>query len=147
ITGKVTGSIVVDAVIAEVSGGLTISATASLNGEVLSNVKFTYTKERYALTADFAASLALAIRLALEAFAHAQAGVGPFKVETEKRWTLAAKEFNTGLKLGIAVKKPLSYSSDKGLEVPGASDIEVTKPNLDTSRLLKDVFGASDGKE
>jgi len=147
ITGAVTGSIVLDAVIAEVSGGLTISATASLNGEVLSNVKFTYSKDRYALTADFAASLALAIRLALEASVRAQAGIKPFEVDTEKRWTLAAREFNTGLKLGIAVKKPLSYSSDKGLEVPSPSDIEVTKPDLDASRLLKDVFGAADGKE
>lgn len=147
ITGAVTGSIVLDAVIAEVSGGLTISATASLNGEVLSNVKFTYSKDRYALTADFAASLALAIRLALEASVRAQAGIKPFEVDTEKRWTLAAREFNTGLKLGIAVKKPLSYSSDKGLEVPSPSDIEVTKPDLDASRLLKDVFGAANAKE
>lgn len=147
ITGAITGSIVLDVLIAEASGSLTVSATATLNGEVLSNVKFTYEKSRYALTADFSASLALAIRLALEASVHASAGIKPFAVDTEKRWTLAAREFDTGLKLGIKVNKRLSYSSDKGLEVPSASDIEVTKPNLDPSRLLKDVFGAADGKE
>ncbi|MEM5317148.1 DUF4157 domain-containing protein [Paraburkholderia sp. JHI869] len=147
ITGAITGSVVFDVVVAEVSGNLTVSATASLNGEVLSNVSLTYAKSVYTLSADFAATLALAIRLALEASVRASAGIGPFKVETEKKWTLAQRSFDTGLTLGVKVKKPLTYSSDKGLDVPGPSDIEVTKPDLDPQTLLKNVFGSASANE
>ncbi len=147
ITGSITGSVVLDVLVAEVSGNLTVSATAQLNGEVLSNVTLTYEKSVYTMSADFAASLALAIRLALEASVRASAGIGPFKVETEKKWTLAQRTFDTGMKLGIAVKKPLTYSSDKGLDVPSVSDIEVTKPDLDPSTLLQNVFGSASADE
>lgn len=147
ITGAITGSVVLDVLVAEVSGNLTVSATASLNGEVLSNVSLTYEKSVYTMSADFAATLALAIRLALEASVRASAGIGPFKVETEKKWTLAERTFDTGLQLGIKVKKPLTYSSDKGLDVPGPSDIEVTKPDFDPQTLLKNVFGSASVKE
>ncbi|TCV94658.1 uncharacterized protein DUF4157 [Luteibacter rhizovicinus] len=147
IKGSISGLIEVSVGIASVSGGLKVSATATLSGEVLSNITLFYAKGRYEAKADFAASLALAIRLALEAVVKAEAGVGPFKVATERDWTLAAKEFNTGLTLGIKVTKPLSYSSDKGLDTPGPSDIEVTKPNLDPAKLIDNVMGASSPKD
>ncbi|MET0935098.1 MAG: hypothetical protein ABWX83_03865 [Luteibacter sp.] len=147
IKGSISGLIEISVGIAAISGGLKMSATATLQGEILSNVSLFYAKGRYEAKADFAASLALAIRLALEAVVKAEAGVGPFKIATERDWTLAAKEFNTGLKLGIRVTKPLSYASDTGLDVPAASDIEVTKPDLDPGKLIDNVMGASSPKD
>ena len=77
----------------------------------------------------------------------ASAGVGPFKVGAEKTWELAGREFNTGLKLGVRVTKPLQYSSDRGLEVPSASDIKIDKPELEPKKLLEDAFRSADAKE
>jgi hypothetical protein len=144
IKGSVTGSVVLTAYVAEVAGGLTVSATADLTGNVSSAVELNYADSRYWAEADFQAALGLAIMLALEASVHANAGFGPFKVGTEYRWTLAQRQFDTGLKLGIKLKKKLRYSSDKSFEIPSASDIEITKPNLDPKRLIDDVFKASD---
>ena len=147
ISGSISGDIVLDVGIAEASGGLRVTATAKLNGEALSKVSLTYQKANFEVSADFAASIALAIRLALDAHVKASAGIGPFKVDTEKRWELAAREFNTGLTLGLKVAKPLKYRSDTGLETPSLSDVQITKPQLDAAKLLRDVFGAASGKE
>jgi hypothetical protein len=144
IKGSVTGSIVLKAYVAEVGGGLTVSASALLNGDVSSTVELNYADARYWAEADFSASIGLAILLALEASVHASAGFGPFKVGTEYRWTLAQKKFDTGLQLGVKLKKKLKYSSDKSFEIPSPSDIEITKPDINPGRLIDDVFKASD---
>lgn len=147
ITGKISGSIVVDALIASVSGGLTISATASLDGHVASEVRLHYQQSRFELDANFELLVGLAIILALDAFVKAQAGIGPFSVEKEKVWNLASFKFDTGLQFGFKLKKPLHYASDQPLKLPSLDDLEWTVPKLDAGDILKHAFGGAGSKE
>jgi hypothetical protein len=147
VTGEVSGSVALDVVVASVAGGLTVSATASLNGHVLSNLKAHYFKGEFEAEADFELIMALALYLALKAFVKAEAGVWRFKVSTTKEWKLAEFKFDTGLKLGLRLKKPLSYSSKKGFEAPSFDDIEWILPKFEPEKAVKESFSRDQGTE
>ncbi|KXU84618.1 hypothetical protein CR51_41455 [Caballeronia megalochromosomata] len=144
ISGSITGGVVLSVGLAEAGGALTVTASALLKGGVQSNLEFNYEKSVYSAEADFAASLGLAIMLALDASVFASVGIGPIKAGTDYHWNLASTRFDTGLKLGIKTKKKLKYSSDKGLDIPGPSDIDIESPKIDPERLIGNVFKASD---
>ena len=74
ISGRIAGSIVLDAVVASVSGGIAITATASLDGHVASQVTLHYSKSRFEADANFELLVGLALTLALDAFVKAKAG-------------------------------------------------------------------------
>ncbi len=148
IKGSISGSIVVDVGIASVSGGLTISATASVEGHIASQATIHYSKSKLEFDANFEMLVGLALILALEAFVKAQAGIGPFKVETEKRWTLASYKYDTGLQFGMKLKNPLHYASDQPLKLPTFDDIEWVVPkDISAGDVLSKVFGGSSSKE
>lgn len=147
ISGSISGSIVLDAVVASASGGLTVTATALLDGHVASQVDLHYQKGRFEVKADFELMLGLALKLALDAFVEAQAGIAPFNVETRKDWNLAAYTFDTGLQLGMKTKTPLYYASDQPFQPPSLDQIEITKPQLDVSAMLAKVFQTAGGTE
>jgi hypothetical protein len=147
ISGSISGSVVVDVGIASVSGGLTVTATAQLAGHVASEVKIHYTKSRFEVDADFEAILALALILALDAFVKAEAGIGPFTVEKKKVWNLASVKLDTGMKLGMKMKKPLHYASDQPFQFPSANDIEWITPNIDPKQVLEKVFSGGSKEE
>ena len=137
---------VVDVGIASVSGGLTISAKAMVEGHVASAVTIHYEKSRFEVDANFELLLGLAIQLALDAFVKAEAGIGPFSVERKKVWNLASYTLDTGMQLGMKLKKPLHYASDQPFQYPSLEDIEWVKPKIDPQQVLEKVFGGS-GKE
>jgi hypothetical protein len=147
ISGSITGAIEVSVAIASVSGGLTITATAQLEGHVASEVKIHYQKSRLELDANFEVLLGLALMLALDAVVRAKAGVGPFSVETKKVWNLAAFKFDTGMKLGMKLKKPIHYASDQPFQFPSLDDIEWIKPDIDPKKVLERAFGGGSSKE
>ena len=136
-----------DAFVAEVAGGLSITATASLDGHVSSEVTLHYQKSRFEADAKFEAMMGLAIDLALSAFVKAKAGISVFSVETRKDWTLASFHYDSGLKAGMRLKKPLHYASDQPLQLPSADDIEWIKPDIDTSDILGRLFNKAPSKE
>ena len=147
ISGSISGSIVVDAVIASVSGGLTITATASLDGHVSSQATIHYQKSRLEVDANFEMLVGLTILLALDAFVKAKAGIGPFSVEKEKVWNLASKKFDTGLQFGMKLKNPIHYASDQPMKLPSFDDIEWTIPKIEPGNILDNVFKSSSSKE
>ncbi|HEY3629003.1 MAG TPA: DUF4157 domain-containing protein [Terracidiphilus sp.] len=147
ISGSITGAIEVSIGIASVSGGLTITATASLEGHVASEVKIHYQKSRLELDANFEVLLGLALMLALDAVVKAKAGVGPFSVETKKVWNLAAFKFDTGMQLGMKLKKPIHYASDQPFQFPSLDDIQWIKPDIDPKKVLERAFGSGSSKE
>ncbi|HXT63364.1 MAG TPA: DUF4157 domain-containing protein [Pyrinomonadaceae bacterium] len=147
VTGSVSGSVALDVKIASVAGGLTVSVTAALNGHVLSNLKARYFKGTFEAQADFELLLALALYLALKAFVKAEAGVWRFKVETTKEWKLAEFKFDTGLKLGLKLKKPVAYSSETGFSAPSLDDIEWILPTFDPQKAVKESFARDKGVE
>lgn len=145
IDGSVSGKIVLDIGIASVSGGLTVMASVNLNGKVQADVKIHYSKSRFDVKALAEISAALVLGLALKASVEAEAGIGPFSVSTEKEWTLASYQYNTGLQFGM--KAPLYYASDQPFKPPSLDDIEIIKPNIDPSDMLKKIFGGSTANE
>jgi hypothetical protein len=145
VTGSVSGSVALDVKIASVAGGLTVSVTASLNGHVLSNLKAHYFKGKFEAQADFELMLALAIYLALKAFVKAEAGVWRFKVSTTKEWKLAEFKFDTGLKMGLKLKKPVAYSSETGFTAPSLDDIEWILPKFEPEKAVKESFSRDKG--
>jgi hypothetical protein len=147
ISGSISGSIEVSVGIASVSGGLTITATASLEGHVASEVKIHYQKSRFEIDANFELLLALALTLALDAFVKAKAGVGPFSVETKKVWNLASFKFDTGMQLGMKLKNPIHYASDEPFKFPSLDDIQWIKPDIDPKKVLERAFGSGSSKE
>jgi hypothetical protein len=147
ITGRIDGSVALDVVIGEIAGGISITATAVLDGHVASQVTLHYQKSRFEAEANFELILGLALDLALTAFVKAKAGIRPFSVETRKDWTLASYHYDTGVKAGMRLKKPLHYASDQPLQLPSLDDIEWIKPDINVSDALKKVFGSSDSKE
>jgi Domain of unknown function (DUF4157) len=147
VSGSISGSIEVSVGIASVSGGLTITATASLEGHVASEVKIHYQKSRFEIDANFELLLALALTLALDAFVKAKAGVGPFSVETKKVWNLASFKFDTGMQLGMKLKSPIHYASDEPFKSPSLDDIQWIKPDIDPKKVLERAFGSGSSKE
>jgi hypothetical protein len=146
VSGSISGSVVVDAGIASLSGGLKVTATASLEGEAASEVSIHYTQSRLVVDADFHVLLTMALLLALDAFVKAEAGIGPFSVEKTKTWNLAALRFDTGMQLGMKMKKPLHYASDESFQFPSLSDIEWITATIDPKQVLERVFSGG-GKE
>jgi hypothetical protein len=147
ISGRIAGSIVVDAGIASVSGGLAITATASLDGHVSSQVTIHYQQSRIELDANFELLVGLAIILALDAFVKAHAGIAPFSIDKEKDWNLATYKYDTGMQFGMKLKQPLHYASDQPVKLPSFDDIEWTIPKIEPGDVLGKVFGNSASKE
>ena len=140
ISGKIEGSIVLDAVVASVRGGLAVTARASLDGHASSEVHLHYQKGKFEADANFELLAALALSLALDAFVEAEAGVWRFKVKTRKDWNLASFHYDTGLQFGMKLKKPIHYSSDEGVKLPSADDIEWIKPDIHPVDMLEKIF-------
>jgi hypothetical protein len=147
ISGRIAGSIVLDAVVASVSGGLAITATASLDGHVAAEVMLHYQKSRFEADAKFEMLVGLALTLALDAFIKAKAGVGWFSIEREKDWNLATFRYDTGLQFGMKLKNPLHYASDEPIKLPSFDDIEWIKPQVDPVDMIKKIFAGAGGTE
>ena len=147
VSGRITGAIMVDVGIASASGGLTITATATLDGHLASQVEIHYAKGRFEVEADLDLLLALVLKLALTAFVEAEAGVWRFKVSTRKDWELASYTYDPGLKLGLKTKSPLRYVSDQPFKAPSLDQIEFIKPKIDPSDVLSRVFSSAGGTE
>lgn len=144
ITGTISGGVEVDILVASVSGGLGIAATAALKGESTSDVKVHYQEGKLDAQADFKVLLDLVLSLVVCAWVHAEAGFWRLKVETTKVWKLKAFRYDSGLKLGMTLKKPIRYISGEGFQFPSVSDIDWIKPDVDPQDLLGRLFGAQD---
>jgi hypothetical protein len=146
VTGSISGDIAIDIAIASVSGGLTLSATAQLAGDMDAPLTASYKDGKISADVGFQVSLALAILLALSAHVRAEAGVGPFTVSTEKDWTLATYTYDPGLSFGMKLKKPIHYETGGQLQLPSIEDIDWTKPQINAKDALQAAFGQGSSK-
>jgi hypothetical protein len=144
ITGTINGGVKLSILVASVSGGIGIAASATLKGEASSNIELHYHQGKFEAQADFKVLLDLILSLVICAWVHAEAGVWKFKVETTKVWNLKSFRYDSGLKLGMSLKKPLRYVSGEGVSLPSLSDIDWITPKVDTSDLLGRIFGSQD---
>lgn len=147
IRGKVGADVVIDALIAEVGGGLNVGASAGLEGKVELGGEIGYSKDKLSVDALAYIGGSVVLAAALNARVYAEAGVWKFKVRTEKTWKLAGGTFDTGLSLGV--KLPLHYDSIDGFRMPKLSDIkpEPEKLDLNPSKMLENLFGGATTEE
>ncbi|CAD5108371.1 eCIS core domain-containing protein [Zestomonas carbonaria] len=147
IRGKVGADVVIDAYIAEIGGGLNVTASAGLEGKAELGGEIAYSKDKFSVDASAYIGAAVVIAAALNARVYAEAGVWKFKVRTEKTWKLAGGEFDTGLRFGA--RMPLHYDSVEGFRMPSLSDIkpEPATLALDPQSLLGNLFGKAKTEE
>jgi len=148
VTGYVSGGLVLDVLIAEAGGKLIVSASAELAGEAGAKFWAIYSKGEFKAEADVRLILDLILKLCVDAYAWAEAGVWRFKVRTSKTWNLLNFPYRPGLQLGIdGLKKPISYSSTSGFALPSFNDINWITPSLDAKDALKRGIDAAGGDE
>lgn len=147
ITGKVGADVVIDVYIAEVGGGLNVSATAGLEGKAELSSDIAYSKDKFSVDASAYIGGRVILEAGLNARVYAEAGVWKFKVRTEKTWELAKASFNTGLQLGVRL--PLHYDSIEGFRMPSLSDIkpEPEKLDINPSSMLSSLFSSARSEE
>jgi hypothetical protein len=147
ITGKVGADVAIDALIAEVGGGLNIEARAGLEGKAELGGEIGYAKDRFSVDASAFIGGSVVLAAALNARVYAEAGVWKFKVRTEKTWKLLGGKVDTGLSLGV--RMPLHYDSVEGFRIPKISDIkrEPAELNIDAQKMLANLFGGTTPEE
>lgn len=147
IRGKVGADVVIDALIAEVGGGLNVEASAGLEGKVELGGEIGYSKEKFSVDASAYIGGQVVLAAKLNARVYAEAGVWKFKVRTEKTWELLGGKFDTGLSLGV--RMPLHYDSVDGFRMPKLSDIkpEPADLKLSPSKMLSSLFGNASSAE
>jgi hypothetical protein len=143
IRGKVGADIVIDAGIAEVGGGLSVYATAGLEGKAELGGEIGYEKDRFSIDAKAYVGGKISLEAGLNAHAYAEAGVWKLKVRTEKEWNLAKTRLDTGLTIGMEM--PLHYDSESGFRMPALSDLKLVpeKIDLNPSHMLEQLFSRS----
>ncbi|MBS1911332.1 MAG: DUF4157 domain-containing protein [Bacteroidetes bacterium] len=148
IGGKIYGGIKLDLLgVASASGGLEASATARLDASTANVVTTHYAKGRFELDANIDATLRLALDLALKAYVRAEAGIGPFKWETHKDWTLASFTYDSGKEMRIHNVKPIHFASDQPFKAPSLDDFQVDLPQIGAQDMLEKGFGGATAKE
>jgi hypothetical protein len=131
---NVHADIVLDALIAEIGGGVKVTGTITLQGGLFAPFSATFKQGKIEAELTPELKFALLLGLALSIRAWAKAGVGWLSVKTEKEWTLAKREINTGL--GFSIIAPFKYSSDKGPQLPSLGDIKFKKPEITRDKMM-----------
>ncbi len=147
ISGSVSGALMVDAAIASASGGLRVIVTAELDGHLGADSMIEYRNGHFSVEGNLNVLLKLLLKLALDSFVKAEAGVGPFKAKTEKNWRLAAYTYDPGLQIGIRSKAPIRYDSSRAFQAPSLDQIEIVKPNLNLPDMMQKIFANSASSE
>jgi len=125
----ISGAIGVDLLLVTVSGGISATGTAELQGGFRAGVHLVYAQSKFALDADAEIKAALKLLLGIDAFVRLEAGILGIRYEKEKVWNLASYGLDTGLEFGLKV--PLHYASDEPFHAPSVNDIIWTQPNID----------------
>ncbi len=143
IAGSVRAALAIDAVIASVSGGITVTASVNLGGGVFIAFAAHYEKDRFTAQATPEITAGLVLGLDVDADVRAQAGIGPFSVETAKVWHLKQFRYDTGLKFGM--KAPISYDSaaNPPFTPPSPETIQWVLPEIKPADMLGKLLAGS----
>lgn len=141
IGGKVGADLVLDALIAEAGGGVSVEANAELQGKAELQGEIDYAKDRFSIDASAYIGGKVLLTAGLHAHVYAEAGVWRLKVRTDKFWELGKASFDTGLSLGVRL--PLHYDSQDGFRMPSLADIkpEPDKLDVDPGRMFDRLLG------
>jgi hypothetical protein len=143
IAGRVRGGLEIDVLVADVSGGITVIVSASLDGGLFVPFVAHYEKDRFTAQATPGITATLTLGLDVDADVTAEAGIGPFKVETSKVWHLKQFRYDTGLTFGM--KAPISYDSaaNPAFTPPSWEKIQWIRPEIKPSDMLSKLLTGS----
>ncbi|MEI6340905.1 MAG: DUF4157 domain-containing protein [Verrucomicrobiota bacterium] len=137
---QVDGSVALSAVVASISGGLTVTGEAGLEGSFTANAQLRYAQQRFEIQARAALLAQPRFVLGIDARVRAEAGVGPFSTSAEKVWNLARFSWGSNLQFGLAV--PFRYASDQPFQMPSFNDIEWIYPrHIDFEDVVRSLIG------
>ena len=143
IGGRIEASLAIDALVASVSGGIAVTASVNLDGGVFASFTAHYDKDHFTAKAVPEITAGLVLGLAIDAQVKAQAGIGPFSVETKKVWNLKNFRYDTGLRFGM--KAPISYDSalSPAFTPPTLDSIQWIIPDFRPSDMLSKIMSGS----
>lgn len=147
VTGGIRGGVAVDARIASLEGTIRVGATAQLRGSISSQIDAEYKSNRLIVDGNLALMLELLLRLTLDAIVTAEAGIGPFSVETQKSWNLGRYDYDPGLRVGLRTRSPIRYDSAQPFRAPSLDQIEVVKPDIRVNDVMQRLFARAVGRE
>jgi hypothetical protein len=143
IAGSVRAALAIDAYIASVSGGITVTASVNLDGGVFVAFTAHYEKDRFTAQATPEITAGLVLGLDIDADVKAEAGIGPFSVETRKVWNLKRFRYDTGMKFGM--KAPISYDSaaTPAFTPPSLEKIQWVLPDIKPADMFSKIMAGS----
>ncbi|MEA2569389.1 MAG: hypothetical protein QOI24_1390 [Acidobacteriota bacterium] len=138
VTGSITGLVALDLLAASVAGGVTVSATASLDGGLDARTDVAYAPERLVIDAKLDAALKLMLTLGLDAVVRASV----LGAKYENVWKLGRWPFDPGVYFSIGGQ--FHYDSTQAFTPPA---LTFKKPALDGAKLVTGPFSGSSPKE
>lgn len=135
---SIPASLALSAVVASISAGLDMTADVGVRGAATLDAGIDYKAKKWAIAATAGIKVNPRLALTIDGFLRAEAGIGPFKTEAEKRWNLKSWEWGSNMTFGVEF--PFSWASDQDFRVPSFSDISFIYPeSIDFNSLIGDV--------
>jgi len=145
IGASIRGGLGVSAGIAEVTGGIRATGTVGLNAENTVDVNLNYRQGNVNFTGAAEARITPTLGLRLDADINARAGWGPFSVGETWTWNLANYQLDTGLT--FSARAEMSYSSDRGIQLPSLDQIQFRAPDIDARTAIQRLMRAAQGTQ
>jgi Domain of unknown function (DUF4157) len=136
LTADFSARVAIDVFVAEVEGSIGVKGSATLAGGLSVGFTAHYEKDRFTAEATPQIDAALILGLRLYAQLRAEAGVGPFSVETTKTWEIDRFTYDPGIKVGL--KAPIRYDSaaSPSFQPPSLDQIQWVRPTIEPRDLL-----------
>jgi hypothetical protein len=132
--------------VARITGGITGRGTVGLRGGFTGAIEFHYRNEIYVIQAEAAIRMRPVFRLGLDADVTAEIGAfGYVAARWQKVWNLYNFEWGANAEAGLIAR--IRYATDEGLTLPSPENIQWIVPTIDTSQILRDLFGSARSSE
>lgn len=139
LSASIQASIVLDALIANLKGGIRVTGIMRLNAGLNTKLTVEYANGVFVVNSDLSALLALLLLLNIEGVVEANVA-GGYLGHWEKSWLL--KQFSyapPGLNVGVSL--PIRYASNEPFRYPSINDFKIIEPKLDPESMTKDTIG------
>ena len=132
--------------VARITGGITGRGTVGLTGGFTGAIEFHYRNDIYVVQAEAAIRMRPVFRLGLDADVTAEIGAfGYVAARWQKVWNLYNFEWGANAEAGLIAR--IRYATDEGLMLPSPENIRWIVPTIDTSQILRDLFGRASSNE
>lgn len=139
LSASIQASIVLDALIANLKGGIKVTGIMRLNASINTKLTIEYANDVFVVSSDLSAFLALLLLLNIEGIVEANIAEG-YLGHWEKSWLLKQFSYSPpGLNVGVSL--PIRYASNEPFKYPSINDFKIIEPKLDSESMTKDTVG------